>query len=74
MKAIAMILEEHPSNLYATMQYVRFLDANKSEPYDGCIGGDVQAYLNRFHTGAQLVDAPTFMAEWTARRNQEVSQ
>jgi len=67
-KAYAMILESHASNLYAMMHYVRFLDADASEPHDGCVGGDVQAYLNRFHDGAQLVDAPTFMGEWMLRR------
>jgi len=25
-------------------------------------------YLNRFHNGAQLVDAPTFMDAWMLRR------
>jgi len=62
--AVAMILEDN--GMFA---YVRILDADASEPHDGCIGGDVADYLRRFHQ-ARLVGSTEFMQAWGERRLQ----
>ena len=67
-QAVAMILEDN--GIFA---YVRILDADANEPHDGCIGGNVEDYLKRFHQ-AMLVDSHTFMQAWDQRRLQRAWQ